>query len=273
MSYRNDARQSLKRAEEELEKNDDERIKYAALELRLAIEAITYDRAASYKEELPPSAYETWQPKHLVDLILDIDPNAYQSSSLSVGVETTLGVPPEEASHLGIDKVLNMKALKKYYHALGNHLHMLTIKQQQTNYYVNKDTLRKLCNDIADCIRDALSSNIYNINFRVFAQQECIDCGKNIIKRIQHDTEKSSAKCFGCEATYTITKTDNNQMQWEADQQDIKCSSKECDGHILVLQRDIKIGKNWVCPSCNGRNIFCLGIRYIAPEASSEPAL
>jgi len=52
MNYRNDARNSLKRAKAELTQADDERLKYAALELRMTMEALTYDRALAYKDEL-----------------------------------------------------------------------------------------------------------------------------------------------------------------------------------------------------------------------------
>ncbi len=52
MNYRNDARNSLKRAIAELAQADDERLKYAALELRMTMEALTYDRALAYKDEL-----------------------------------------------------------------------------------------------------------------------------------------------------------------------------------------------------------------------------
>ena len=44
MNFRSIAKKAVKKAKEELASNDDERIKYAVLELRLAMEAITYDR-------------------------------------------------------------------------------------------------------------------------------------------------------------------------------------------------------------------------------------
>ena len=44
--YRNDARRELASAKDELGSADDERLKYAALELRIAMESLTYDRGA-----------------------------------------------------------------------------------------------------------------------------------------------------------------------------------------------------------------------------------
>lgn len=55
MNYRSDARTHLTDAIEELAVGEDRRLKYAALELRMAMEAVTYDRALAYKDELPPA--------------------------------------------------------------------------------------------------------------------------------------------------------------------------------------------------------------------------
>jgi len=93
MTYRNDARAAQKRARTELDAGDDERLKYAALELREAMEALTYDRAATYNAELPTAAYDTWQPRKVMELLLEIDPNADKDSSLAVGLEETPGIP------------------------------------------------------------------------------------------------------------------------------------------------------------------------------------
>jgi hypothetical protein len=71
VDFRAEARKALNRARSELESGDDARLKYAALELRLAMEAITYDRARTYRNEMPPQEYDTWQPRKLMQLLID----------------------------------------------------------------------------------------------------------------------------------------------------------------------------------------------------------
>src|SRR5436853_576284 len=61
-NYRGDARKALARAKEELATKDDQRLKYAALELRMSMESITYDRALAYKDEFPEPEYDTSPP-------------------------------------------------------------------------------------------------------------------------------------------------------------------------------------------------------------------
>ncbi|KDU94704.1 hypothetical protein GLUCORHAEAF1_12320 [Komagataeibacter rhaeticus AF1] len=56
----------LARARDELTSVADERLKYAALELCMALESLTYYRAVTYRDECPPSGYETWQPRKMM---------------------------------------------------------------------------------------------------------------------------------------------------------------------------------------------------------------
>jgi hypothetical protein len=48
------AREALARAKTELEANSPHRLRYACLELRDAMEALTYDRALAFRDEIPP---------------------------------------------------------------------------------------------------------------------------------------------------------------------------------------------------------------------------
>lgn len=127
--FRNKARKTLEKAETELASNDDSRLKYAALELREAIEAITYDKAQSYQQELLPTEYATWQPRKLMQLLLEIDPSADKPTALSFGLEEEYGKPAKEMQLLGKEEPLTLTNIKKHYDALGSFLHMPTLDQ------------------------------------------------------------------------------------------------------------------------------------------------
>lgn len=135
--YRNEARRQLQRANDELTSTEVQRLKYAALELREAMESLTYDRALAYQDDFPPSEYETWQPKKVMQVLLEIDPNADKDSSIAFGIEPTLGQRPEVMQSLGTEKVLNMKTLKKHYDALGSYLHVQSIKQRRAGITID----------------------------------------------------------------------------------------------------------------------------------------
>jgi hypothetical protein len=58
--FRQRAREALRRAKNELSSTDPERMRYAALELRFAMEAVTYDRAL--ERQLLGRGYGRWAP-------------------------------------------------------------------------------------------------------------------------------------------------------------------------------------------------------------------
>lgn len=266
LNFRLEARQALDRALSQLATEDATHLKYAALELRLAMEALTYDRARAYAAEIPPSSYDTWQPKKLMLLLLDIDPNAGRDSMLSVGVETEYGVQPAVMKPMGQEKVLSLATLKKHYDALGSYLHMPTIKQLDADSSPDKDKLTKRCKEIAEFIAGVLASPVFNITLGGFAEITC-ECGATIRKRLLHGTATLEAQCFACPASYFLEETVAGQVLWKPNQQKLRCQLAGCDTPIIAWQREIEPGRNWTCPKCASKNLICVGLVLEAPPA------
>jgi hypothetical protein len=128
MDYRNAAYDALTRAKQEID-SDDYRLKYAALELRIALESLAYEHARLYQEEIAIEKLSTWQPRQLFKLLLEFDPYADKSSSLSIGLQEEQGVPAKMMTPLGTERVLGLGEIKKYYDQLGSYLHAPTLDQ------------------------------------------------------------------------------------------------------------------------------------------------
>lgn len=269
MTYRNDARKYLKRSEEQLGSGDDERLNYAALELRMAMEALTYDRALAYKDEFPQDEYETWQPRKVMMVLLDIDPTADKDSSLAVGEEEEYGVPAPVMTSLGSEKVLNMAALRRHYDALGSYLHVQSMKQVRAGKARNFGKMRSRCEEIAAFVGEVLSSPVFNVTFGNFATLDCMECGKPIRKRLPHGQSEVRAKCYECRASYTLVDKGNDQVEWKPHHREVGCANSSCEGKIIVWHHEMEIGRCWICPDCKGRNTFILGVR-IEPVSSFE---
>ncbi len=262
MDYRNYARKCLERSKEELGGDDDERIKFAALELRMSMEAITYDRALAYKDEFPPAEYETWQPRKVMSVLLDIDPSADRDSSFAIGEEKEYGVPPQVMRSLGSEKVLNMATLRKHYDALGSYLHVQSMKQVRAGKSLNFGKMRSRCEEIAEFVGAVLTSQVFNVTLGMFATMDCIECGKPIRKRMPHRQEVVKVECYECHAAYTIVDRGNNNVEWQPQQHKVECANGDCKHTIIVWRHELEAGRHWICPGCNGRNTFALTIRY-----------
>lgn len=271
-NYRGEARRQLRRAEDELASSDNQRLKYAALELREAMESLTYDRAEAYKDDYPPEQFETWQPRRVMALLLEIDPNADKDSAIAFGLEPSLGETPEVMHSLGSEKVLNMKSLKKHYDALGSYLHVPTLKQQQMSAKVDFAGMRARCETIAAFIKDVLASPVFNSTFGNFATLDCMKCGKPIKKRYPEGKAEIIAKCFNCNAGYRVRAIDSGQCEWKPDVVELTCANKECGAKINPFRNEMELGVGWDCEDCGGRNEMCFGVahipRLLSPAAS-----
>ncbi|MGK5069542.1 hypothetical protein [Janthinobacterium sp. RT4P48] len=266
--YRSMARISLKSALAELSSNDDQRLKYAALELRMTIESVTYDRALAYKDEFPPQEYATWQPKKIMLVLLELDPTADIDSTLSFGSEPELGERPVTMTSMGSESVFNLRTIKIHYDALGSFLHVSSMKHMGSP--IDYVKMRKRCEVIATALGEVLASPVFNITLGNFARFDCGVCKKPIRKRIPGKIDTLDCNCFDCKASYTLTRLSDGRVQIEPHEEEIHCANKQC-GHIAFVQRrEIEKDSHWKCQKCNGLNVFRLSLFHI-PCTSGTP--
>lgn len=261
INFRQRARDCLARASHELESNDPERLKYAALELRMAIEALTYERAKGYKSEMAPSVYQTWQPKRLMQELLEIEPHADKSSTISFGREDVPGEHAKEMNVLGAEKVFDLRAIKASYDALGSFLHTPTLHQLE-NGGANVSRLRDRCITLVADLTAVLASRVFNINFGVFTSIQCTnpDCGKTVRKRHPHGVQKLSATCHECGAPYEISSRDGDQWVWRSLVEEIPCPTENCTQTFKFWPNQLEPGAHWTCAGCNQHFKIALAI-------------
>jgi hypothetical protein len=266
-SYRHLAREALTRAQSHLQSAEPHRIRYAALELRMCIEALTYDRAQAYAREIPPSEVDKWQPKKLMEVLLEIEPHADQSGTISFARESSLGAAAEPTHLLGHERVFGMDAIRKHYDALGSFVHLPTMRNAHVPPEFDK--MRTRCNEVATKVAEALSSTIHNFTLGSFSQLDCQECGKPIRKRISTGQISVVAKCFHCPASYLLTPLEGNKVDWKPQQQSVACATEGC-GHVThIWESEIRLGSHWTCPSCGAKDQIQPAVGRVAPATRS----
>jgi hypothetical protein len=269
-NFRHIAREALKRAKVELASNSPERVLYAALELRLAMEAVTYDRALAFKAEIPPEEYKTWQPRKLMQVLHDIDPTIGLSSTLAFGLQDDpqTPAPPERMQLMGMDTVFTLQDLKTHYDAIGSYLHMPSLEQVQKGNVPDPAKLRERCEAVVTLLDAVLISPVWNSTFGQFAQlDECMRCHKPVHKRVPHGKAEIEATCFECKAAYTITDGENGQVFWKPVTQEIPCQTPGCTEKVTLWRDEICVGTNWKCPGCNQHWMIQLAIGKVPPSS------
>jgi hypothetical protein len=259
--FRRIARKSLERAKAELATNDPHRARYAALELRDAMESLTYDRAMAFKDDIPPDEYRTWQPRKLMAVLLEIDPSIGMTSTLRFGLQEEYGkrAPREKMKTIGTDFVLGMDALKAHYDAIGSFLHMPSLEQIQSGRIPDPVKLRGRCETVASVVESVLTSRVWNGSFgRVSMLGQCMNenCGKPVRRRMPHGKDPVDAECIECKAQYTLTKEDDGQVLWMPKKEDAPCSTQGCSEKMSLWLHQIKPGTRWQCRGCGVHNVI-----------------
>ena len=271
-SFRHHARESLRRARAELASGEEVRTKFAALELRMAIEAVTYERAQSYREEIPQAEYRTWQPKKVMQLLIDIEPNADKGSSLAFGLEEVPGVAAKEMTSLGAEQVFSLRAIKAHYDALGSFLHMPTLKQLEEAGEPDLAKLHKRCLTIIGLLDGVLSSPIFNINFGTFSSIPCMnpDCGKTVRRRLPAGQDALAVNCFECGMGYELTVAVEGQCVWRPVLEETPCPGPSCEVVFKVSPGELNPGRRLACHKCEGRFVIGLALFSDEPSAASN---
>ncbi|SHI04692.1 hypothetical protein [Bradyrhizobium erythrophlei] len=250
IDYRNRARRNLERARGQLNSNDDERLPYAVLELRFAMEAITYDRAQAFKDDLPYEEYSTWQPRKLVAVLAGIDPSIMKTSTLRIGIEDQPGVPSTNMEILGTEFVLTADDIKDHYDVLGGGLHIPTMAQFQKDKLPDPVILRARCDEIVSIIDRVLTSQVWNSTFNVSSHIDCFRCKTPMRRRLPHGVKTLKAVCFECKAEYAVKDEADGKVLWSPVVSEAPCANSDCTAKVSLWPDEIKPGTCWTCKEC-----------------------
>lgn len=262
-SFRSMARACLARAKTEIGSGDPDRLKYAALELRFAMEAVTYDRAFAFRDEIPPEEYKTWQPRKLMQVLHAIDPKIGMTATIRIGIQDDVNTPapPERMRTIGTDVVLTLADLKEHYDAIGSYLHMPSLGNILESKAPDLGKLRKRCEGAVTLIEHVLSSQVFNSTIGNFSLLDhCMndDCRKPVRKRIPSGTDVLETQCFECKAEYTVTCQADGKVLWRPKLQEVQCPTEGCDSSMKLWPHEVRPGVHWKCAGCGQQNEIAL---------------
>lgn len=227
-----------------------ENLRYAALELRLCMEAITYEKLRSFADRIPESVLQTWQPPQAVKALLEFEPDADSSYILSIGAEETYGVPAKVMKVMGTHNALRLSWLRKYYNKLGKFLHSPSPGSRQSP---PPDELASGLSEIIAELDAALASTITAATLGEVYTFPCSRCGSLVVKNAAAVKRSQKAICLSpqCGAEYFATFAPDNTVSFQLMVTRFPCADESCSGVAEVENRRLDVGVEFVCPKCN----------------------
>lgn len=242
-----------------LDTSDATNLIYAALEIRMAIEEAFYALLPYYAEELPFDIAKRWQPRQVIDALLDCNPMAEQHQQVVMRKKDGNAV-----IFAGQQPPVTRKLLKQYYQKLGSYLHA-PVDGKDRDLSKMKQFLIAALTRIEQHCRETTVIH----NGGLFFHHTCI-CGRTIKRNFIAAGFGRNAQCPdpACRAIYDVQIVEGGS-RWQLRLTDFKCL--KCRVTTPIAFHRLVNGYRFTCIGCSAG----YGIR-IGPIATlrlpSEPS-
>lgn len=189
-----DLSRKIAEIEKLLEEGSDASVTYAALECRLTIEYICYERFKLFHSYLSPKDMERWQPKHIVKQVSDISDIINDEVTVSIasrGDELSELVTQEDYEKLdyktlGTQKSVDLSKAHKLWNSLSGlalHVHLPSVDDEGQNFYGSTEKIKSKVKAAVDLFNglkngDLIIGGFLGETFNI----ECVACGALIKK-------------------------------------------------------------------------------------------
>lgn len=208
---------------EELVKDDTEAsITYAALECRLAIERICYERLRLAHDYISHDDLKKWQPRDIVRvLIQEVDSKAAETFTMSISTSPIPEGSPEpslkeyqemEFVPIGTQVGFNPNKLGSLWNALAKlalHISLPTSKADNVPHYGNRESIKKKVSEALAEIKRIGEGTLMSTGMGDEVSFACF-CGSKNKRRLELITDGQIVSCINpdCDESYGFVKTD-----------------------------------------------------------------
>lgn len=229
-----DLEPTIKRINVLLAEGTDQSVTYAALEARLALERVCYDRLQQHHDYISHAQLRKWQPAAVINtLIADVDEHAAVTRTFSVSKGPAVpGRDPadEEYVTLGTEVGFNPKLVGELWNALsGLALHVRLPKKRGDHIpeYGDASAIRLKVEEVVKELERLSATTMTFSGFGPEVSFTC-SCGEKNKRRASLLKEGHSVFCINpnCKASYKVTK-DKDEFTFESELTRVNC--EECN--------------------------------------------
>jgi len=261
-----------------LTEDTDASVTYAALEARLALEKVCYDRLRQCHDYISHAQLRKWQPRQIMNtLIKDVDQHATQTLTLHVSKSPSRAdVEPQDDEYVEIGTQIGFdpKYIEKLWNALAKlalHVRLPEHKEDHIPAYGEKEQIRdKVKEAVRELDRLSKGNMIFSgvpvggdITF------ECL-CGEKNCRRAALLRDGQRIFCINphCDASFTVKK-DGPEISFDGETCDFICQGCGHQKHLpwRFFFEKLKFGDRAVfnCHKCDHRNYVEWRLTQVAP--------
>jgi hypothetical protein len=271
------------RIEALLAEDTEQSVTYAALEARLALERVAYDRLRQCHDYISHADLKRWQPGPVVNTLLtEVDQYADTSITLHIskgpavpGVET----PDDDFVELGTQAGFNAKLVSRLWNGLANlalHIELPESKEDRLPEYGDKGAITA---KVRETLTELERLSATTMTFSGIGSEVSFDCscGAKNRRRAALLREGQSVSCINpeCQWSWTVEK-EGEEFGFEP-----QAFETECEKCAEVLQMPfrplmkIKYGQraSFACLACGHENLAEWRLTLLTLQRDAAPAL
>jgi hypothetical protein len=254
-----DLKSAIARIQELLDQDTPQHITYAALEARLALEKVCYDRLRQRHDYISNGDLKRWQPGYIMNSIIEhVDPFIVEDIQLLVGSGEFDENGNEVFIEIGTEIGVNPKKLTSLWNALSNLALHVNIPNDRNSQIEDYGDPHKIKQKIAESIifLNEISKGL--MTFSGFGEELVFDCvcGSKIRRRMSLIRPDVSVSCHNkdCWRSYKVTIDEIGKADVTLDSFEIPC--KKCGEVYFVPRRELESmkftdSKFIKCDSCS----------------------
>ena len=237
-------------------------LRYASIQLRMGIVHLFYELIPRYSDELPQDIVSKWQPRQILDALVECDPDVTKDASYVIRRELPGGSAGEPVLH-GHQIAVSKRLLQKHYHKLGFYLHA-PVDGKQPAAEKWKKFLQKTI-DVLDKYNSTTIAN-FGVKFRI----EC-DCGCTFMRKSSAIRQNPVVKCLDpkCGAVFHCTFNEPNKVAVNPVERSIVCS--HCDTENFFGVQHVRHDAEIVCVECEQKSRIVIAYCSERIDGKLEP--
>lgn len=236
----------LNNAKALIHSGDEEKLVYACLELRLAIESYVYRKLEFHsKRHGKKLLYKHWQPNKAIKILDQIEPKANLSYQLSFAKQTGEDVKKLDYKPLGFHHALSVSWINKTYNKLGSFLHLQPKSNSMAT--IDKTFLEEVVVEIEKSETSSLLSNFATtISFDCDLCKESITCCEEAL------TDLKEVVCPNdlCRGAYDMSKEGTD---WMFKLKTLSFDCPDCNSKSELATTKLDVGQRIVCIDCGSQ--------------------
>jgi hypothetical protein len=245
----------VRRARNLLDAEDAASLRYAALELRMAIEAIVYEKLRLYAPRLPAAVLDKWQPPQAMKALTQLEPHAGRPFQLRIAEQPAPGVPGTDFKYLGEHRIFEPGWLRTNYNKLGSFLHRPSARQSRSDAATDIEALRSTLRSVLSEVERVSKSQVDGTLAKVIEFQ-CAACDQPVFCNEDGARQSGRATCLdaSCAAEHHALFRDDGGVVFYLDATEFACL--KCKHETPVENRKLAIGYEFSCEACKAAHVF-----------------